>query len=93
MPVWMTIKQKFSPLLLAILLIIIGNGCSNTSQNVENSSEQEENQSNSRLGAVSNRGNLICGVNGQLPGFSFVDAVINKIYLITDDLSSKQENE
>ena len=73
MPVWMTIKQKFSPLLLAILLIIIGNGCGNTSQNVENSSEQEENQSNSRLGAVSNRGNLICGVNGQLPGFSFVD--------------------
>lgn len=73
MPVWMTIKQKFSPLLLATLLIIIGSGCSNTSGDAENSSEQGETQSNSRLGAVSSRGNLICGVNGQLPGFSFVD--------------------
>ena len=28
---------------------------------------------NSRLDTVLERGNLICGVNGQLPGFSFVD--------------------
>ncbi|MBE9211443.1 amino acid ABC transporter substrate-binding protein [Plectonema cf. radiosum LEGE 06105] len=31
-------------------------------------------KSNSRLNAVKSRNNLICGVSGQLPGFSFVDA-------------------
>ena len=33
----------------------------------------ESGSSNSRLDTVLERGNLICGVNGQLPGFSFVD--------------------
>ncbi|NJL77879.1 MAG: amino acid ABC transporter substrate-binding protein [Richelia sp. RM2_1_2] len=31
-------------------------------------------KSNSRLNAVKSRNNLICGVSGELPGFSFVDA-------------------
>ncbi|MGB3655001.1 MAG: transporter substrate-binding domain-containing protein [Rivularia sp. (in: cyanobacteria)] len=36
--------------------------------------EPSAENSNSRLNAVKNRKNLICGVSGQLPGFSFVDS-------------------
>lgn len=36
-------------------------------------SEGEEPSGESRLALVQGRGNLICGVNGSLPGFSFLD--------------------
>lgn len=72
---WIDIKQNFSPLLLAFVLLIIGNGCSNSNNGVESSDDGTETQVNSksRLTTISRRGNLVCGVNGQLPGFSFVD--------------------
>ena len=72
---WKTVKQKFSPLLLAFVLLAVGNGCGNTSSDGESSDNATEEQANgnSRLTAVNSRGNLICGVNGQLPGFSFVN--------------------
>jgi len=70
------LKQKVSPWLLALVLLTVGSGCSNTSNDSSNTggdTEQSSSNSNSRLAAVKNRGSLICGVNGQLPGFSFVD--------------------
>jgi len=80
MSAWINIKQKFSPLFLALALIALGSGCSNTTDDARNSNsdgtekqEQADGTTNSRLATVNSRGSLICGVNGQLPGFSFVD--------------------
>ena len=74
MSTWIHFKQKISPWLLAFVLITVGTGCNNTSSNNAESGEgTEQSASNSRLNSVKSRGNLICGVNGQLPGFSFVD--------------------
>ena len=75
MSAWITLKQKFSPLFLALLLITLGNGCGNAGNQASNSGDGTEQQvnANSRLSVVTERGNLICGVNGQLPGFSFVN--------------------
>ncbi|MEM7758335.1 MAG: amino acid ABC transporter substrate-binding protein, partial [Cyanobacteria bacterium P01_A01_bin.40] len=44
----------------------------NGNNNSEGDTKQASNNS-SRLSTVKNRGSLVCGVNGQLPGFSFVD--------------------
>lgn len=67
-------KSKFSLILLGLLLITIGSGCSSDSNvaDAENETATEAN-SNSRLATVKDRGSLVCGVNGQLPGFSFVN--------------------
>lgn len=67
-------KTKFSSVLLGLLLITIGSGCSSDSNvaDAENETATEAN-SNSRLATVTDRGSLVCGVNGQLPGFSFVN--------------------
>ena len=73
---WINLKQKISPWLLALILITIGSGCSTNSGEGNNSGGENTEQSassNSRLNAVKDRGSLVCGVNGQLPGFSFVD--------------------
>ncbi|PSO78598.1 MAG: amino acid ABC transporter substrate-binding protein [Cyanobacteria bacterium QS_4_48_99] len=51
----------------AILLVILLSGCGGGGENAD------EGISNSRLATVKDRGELICGVSGQLPGFSFVD--------------------
>lgn len=73
MSTWINRKHKFSPLFLALALIAVGNGCSNPNSDAEVNDSTEQKSSNSRLTAVTSRGSLICGVNGQLPGFSFVD--------------------
>jgi general L-amino acid transport system substrate-binding protein len=77
-------KQNFSFLLLALMLIAISSGCTssndpnnnkknkNTLENTEKIEEQAIANQN-RLATVMSRGRLICGVNGQLPGFSFVN--------------------
>ncbi|WP_315787333.1 amino acid ABC transporter substrate-binding protein [Fischerella sp. JS2] len=55
---------KWSLLLLAALPLILSmSACSSRSAG-----------SNSRLDTIKNRGKLICGVSGQLPGFSYVKA-------------------
>ncbi|MBD2433590.1 MULTISPECIES: amino acid ABC transporter substrate-binding protein [Fischerella] len=55
---------KWSLLLLATLPLILSmSACSSRSAG-----------SNSRLDTIKNRGKLICGVSGQLPGFSYVKA-------------------
>ena len=58
------IKSKWSFLLLATMLLFAA--CTGNNS-------QEDGKKTSRLDTVKSRGNLICGVNGQLPGFSFVD--------------------
>jgi general L-amino acid transport system substrate-binding protein len=71
---WVSFKSKFSLVLLALLLITVGNGCSSDSNVADADNEATEGiDSNSRLGIVKDRGSLVCGVNGQLPGFSFVN--------------------
>lgn len=78
MSVWITCRRRFGSLLLAFMLTTIGTGCasnnnqSNTKQNAETTKEQAT-LANNRLATIMRRGRLICGVNGQLPGFSFVD--------------------
>ena len=70
---WIAFKSKFSSILLVLVLITISGGCSSGGDRSENDPESQANSDNSRLGTVTERGNLVCGVNGQLPGFSFVD--------------------
>jgi general L-amino acid transport system substrate-binding protein len=84
MSVGITFKRQFSFLLLALMLIAIGSGCTSTNnpnnnkknnstlENTEETKEQATANQN-RLATVMSRGRLICGVNGQLPGFSFVN--------------------
>ena len=68
------LKFKLSSILIALMLII-GGGCSNSESNSNNSENNaaQTNDNAGRLATVKERGNLVCGVNGQLPGFSFVD--------------------
>ncbi len=65
-------KLKLTPVLIALALLIsaCGNSGSNSGGNDNNTSEDSN---ASRLNTIKARGNLVCGVNGQLPGFSFVD--------------------
>lgn len=63
-------KNKGIFALLALLLLITSLTACNQANNTEN---QPKTSTNSRLDTVKTRGKLICGVNGQLPGFSFVD--------------------
>lgn len=63
----MPIKLKLSSFAVAALLLV--GGCT---QGGSTSNEEGDNTF-SRLSTVKERGNLVCGVNGELPGFSFVD--------------------
>ena len=62
------INLKLSSLAVAFLLLV--GGCASGSDSQENT---ESETTSSRLNTVKERGNLVCGVNGELPGFSFVD--------------------
>jgi general L-amino acid transport system substrate-binding protein len=81
MSAWITIKRKFSPLFLVLILTTVSNGCINTTETTTDTAtpgdsaieESDDDKQSSRLTTVNSRGSLICGVNGQLPGFSFVD--------------------
>ena len=68
------IKQIISLLLASLLLNL--SGCE-TNINLTSSNDRKANKllnTNNRLDVVKERGSLICGVNGQLPGFSSVDS-------------------
>ena len=58
-------NQKIGSLIATALLALSLSSCGNSSSTTESSL--------SRLETVKARGTLICGVNGQLPGFSFVN--------------------
>ena len=65
-------KKKWSSLLVAGIIFVSLNSCGDggdgTTNNVANNSG-----TTSLLDRIISRGNVVCGVNGQLPGFSFVD--------------------
>lgn len=65
------LTQKFSSLLLTGALLLTLAGCGSSSDNTDANSAEKT--SNSKLSTIKARGSLVCGVNGQLPGFSFVD--------------------
>lgn len=79
MSVWLNLRLKIGSLLLALIFITMSSSCSsNRGNNVENASGAGTSQNvvkddDNRLATIMSRGSLICGVNGQLPGFSFVD--------------------
>lgn len=64
-------KNKGNFLLLTLLLL--ANSMVACTQGNNSSDGTGSNAGSSRLETVKSRGKLICGVNGQLPGFSFVD--------------------
>ena len=65
-------QKKWSLLLVAGIIFTALNSCGgggdSTTNNVGNNSG-----TTSLLDTIKSRGNVVCGVNGQLPGFSFVD--------------------
>ncbi|MGV2827793.1 amino acid ABC transporter substrate-binding protein [Myxosarcina sp. GI1(2024)] len=66
-------KQKFSSCLLTGALLITLSACGGVEKTATNGEGEIVAGGNSRLSTVTERGNLVCGVNGQLPGFSFVN--------------------
>ena len=67
-------RDRLNFILLALLLIASANGCSSNSNIANAENEAIETSSDSRLATIKERGELICGIGGEIPGFSFVDA-------------------
>lgn len=65
-------KQKFSSFFLTATLLTSLSGCSGKITQA-NTSQSKSSITNNRLNLVKDRGYLICGVSGEIPGFSFVD--------------------
>lgn len=65
-------KQKTSSLLVAGALLFTLSACGGGEETATNEGETAAG-GESLLNTVTERGNLVCGVNGQLPGFSFVN--------------------
>jgi general L-amino acid transport system substrate-binding protein len=73
-----SLSQKCSCLLLTGILFVSltacgGGGDGNTASNSSTENTETQTNASGRLATVTNRGSLICGVSGQLPGFSFVN--------------------
>lgn len=69
-------KSYISLVAVSLSLLLYSCGGENqtpTAQTSVNTSNTARNNPNSRLTTIKQRGKLICGVNGQLPGFSFVN--------------------
>ena len=72
---WLIIKRKSNLLLLIFVVFLVS--CTNSDRYAFstdiNDQEQETNNTeiNNRLNLIKKRGKLICGVNDQLPGFSY----------------------
>jgi general L-amino acid transport system substrate-binding protein len=67
-------KKKGNIWLLTLLILVSSlTACSQPDNTKKTEEAKPEAATNSRLKTVISRGKLICGVNGQLPGFSFVD--------------------
>ncbi len=66
--------QKWGSLLVAALLMLLPlTACEGEGTSDQTGAGQESQQATSRLDIVRNRGKLICGVEGGIPGFSYVD--------------------
>ena len=68
-----TWKQKFSSLFLTVIWLTSLSGCSGIITQADTTKNQLVETDNNRLKLVKQRGYLICGVSGEIPGFSFVD--------------------
>ena len=71
MPSKVTWKQKFSSLFLVVTLSTLNSCTSNITQ--ANITDKSSVKDGNRLDIVKQRGYLICGISGEIPGFSFVD--------------------
>ena len=71
---WLNWQKKISLLLLALTLCHLYGCDRNVNRGGNNNSVNQLNTDNgaNRLAEIRDRGKLICGVNGQLPGFSFL---------------------
>ncbi len=66
--------QKWRSILIAAMLMVLPlTACEGEGTSDQTGAGQESKQGTSRLDIVRNRGKLICGVDGGIPGFSFVD--------------------
>ncbi|MEB3342577.1 amino acid ABC transporter substrate-binding protein [Okeania sp.] len=66
--------QKWGSILIAAILMVLPlTACETESTSNQAESSQETQETTSRLDTVKSRGKLICGVDGGIPGFSFVD--------------------
>lgn len=68
-----TWKQKFSFLLLIGTLLTSVSACSGKMTQANTTPSKSSRKDSNRLDIVKQRGYLICGVSGEIPGFSFVD--------------------
>lgn len=69
-------RNRGSLFCLTLLFAAILTACSGSSEKPtgqETAPSPETSESRGHLGVIMKRGKLICGVSGQLPGFSFVD--------------------
>jgi general L-amino acid transport system substrate-binding protein len=64
--------NRWPSLLVTTLLLAVPLTACNSSNQTENG-KQTQSVSQSRLATVKARGTLICGINGEVPGFSFVN--------------------
>jgi general L-amino acid transport system substrate-binding protein len=73
----MDLKHKGFKLLVFGLFITLLNSlissCSDNQKNTSQPSDRTSPKSTSRLDQIIARGKIVCGVSGELPGFSFVD--------------------
>ncbi|HEY9863869.1 MAG TPA: amino acid ABC transporter substrate-binding protein [Candidatus Obscuribacterales bacterium] len=66
--------HKYGSLLVATLLLVAPlTACESSNTTGTSTSSSGGTSTNSRLNIVKQRGKLICGVDGKIPGFSFVD--------------------
>ncbi len=67
--------KKTTSFLISFLLTAALTACNTppSSNSVPSSTEGTANTANSRLNTVKQRGSVICGINGEVPGFSFVN--------------------
>ncbi len=65
---------KWPSLVLTTLCLVVPlTACGGGQQTSQPPTGEEQGAINTRLATIKERGNLICGVNGEVPGFSFVD--------------------
>ncbi|MGH2413279.1 MAG: amino acid ABC transporter substrate-binding protein [Microcystaceae cyanobacterium] len=64
---------KWRSVLLATLLLATLAACGEGNNTTQSTGEPHNKTSSGRLAAVKSRGMLICGINGEVPGFSFVN--------------------
>ena len=66
-------KQKIGTLFIFAILSASLNSCSGKITQANIAEKKLSTKNNNRLNIVKERGYLICGVSGEIPGFSFVD--------------------